>query len=66
MPYTKGLDDTVLDQQVSITLTKRDILLVRHALEEMLSIYTREDHMYGAIHAALARLPNPEKEAAAG
>ncbi len=64
MPY-KGIDPAALDQEVTVPLTMRDVALIRTGLEELLRIYTREEHLYHDIHAALAKLPAPERREAA-
>ena len=40
-----------------LTLSPEEVRIVRTALHLLLGTYTRHEHMYGAIHAILERLP---------
>ncbi len=64
MPY-QGLADHRLDEELTVRISKRDLLLIRSGLEELLQTYTRHEHMLEEIHAALARLPRVEVTAEA-
>lgn len=61
MPYG-NLDDKSLDEEVTLRLRKRDIILMRAGLEELLQTYTRHEHLFDHIHQALARLPKLETQ----
>jgi len=61
MPY-RNLDDKTLDEEVTLRLRKRDIILMRAGLEELLQTYTRHEHLFDDIHQALARLPELKPE----
>lgn len=54
------LDDPALDQEVTLRLRQRDVLLMRSGLEELLRTYTRHEHLFDEIRGALSRLPRPE------
>ena len=42
---------------VMLALSPEEVRIVRTALHVLLGTYTRHEHMYGAIHAILERLP---------
>ena len=44
-------------EEVEVRLTGRDLWVTRLALQELMSIATREEHNYHDIRAALAKLP---------
>ncbi len=64
MPITA--DDKRLDEEVTVQLRKRDILLIRSGLEELLQTYTRNEQLYDDIHEAMSRLPEVEEPELAG
>ncbi len=64
MPITA--DDKRLDEEVTVQLRKRDILLIRSGLEELLQTYTRNEQLYDDIHDAMSRLPEVEEPELAG
>jgi len=53
--------EETLSEPYTLSLTKRDVLLIRLALQELLATYTRHDHMFGLIHDLLQRLPAQEE-----
>lgn len=68
MPY-QGLDDRSLDEELTVRISRRDLLLIRAGLEQLLQTYTRHEHLFDQIHAALRRLPGvemPEAPAVSG
>jgi hypothetical protein len=44
-------------EEVEVRLTGRDLWVTRLALKELMSIATREEHIYHDIRAVLAKLP---------
>lgn len=44
-------------EEVEVRLTGRDLWITRLALKELMTIATREEHIYHDIRAALAKLP---------
>lgn len=60
MPYA-GHDASTFGEGYTLTLTKRDLLLIRAGLEELMQIYTREEHLFTEIRHALAKLPSFEE-----
>ena len=54
-------DEKTLSEPCTVNLTKRDVLLIRMALEELLAASTRHEHIFGDIHHLLQRLPTQEE-----
>ena len=48
-------------EEVEVRLTGRDLWVTRLALQELMSIATREEHVYHDIRAALAKLPEGQE-----
>jgi hypothetical protein len=55
--FFAGYDSEELAQPVTVTLTQRDLVLIRTALGISLDETSRHDHIYNDIHALLAKLP---------
>lgn len=50
-------DEGELEQQATLTFTRRELLLIRTALGILLEDTSRHDHIYNDIHALLSKLP---------
>ena len=57
--FFAGYDPAELDQEESLTLTHRDLLLIRVAVGTYLRESSRKDHVYGDLHRLLSKLPAP-------
>ncbi|MGI8915742.1 MAG: hypothetical protein ACR2JY_18490 [Chloroflexota bacterium] len=57
-------DAAELNQQETVTLSHRDLLLIRRALSISLEETSRHDHIFNDIHTLLAKLPpSPNRKA---
>jgi len=54
-------DEKTLSEPCTLNLTKKDVVLIRLALQELLETYTRHEHIFGDIHDLLRRLPAEEE-----
>lgn len=64
--FFDGYDAAELAQQKSLTLSQRELMLVRMGLGVLLRESSRKDHIYNDIHVLLQKLPPPiERRAAA-
>lgn len=53
-------------EETEVRLTGRDVWIARLALEELLAMTTREEHLVHDIRAALAKLPAAHEPGGAG
>lgn len=61
--FFSDYDPADLAQQTALTLTQRDVVLIRTALGVWLEETSRHDHVYNDIRALLAKLPQaPERK----
>ena len=62
--FFAGYDSEELAQPEVVTLTQRELVLIRTALGISLDETSRHDHIYNDIHALLAKLPPaPQRKA---
>ncbi len=50
-------DPSDLELQATLTLSQRELLLIRTALGTLMEETSRHDHIYNDIHALVAKLP---------
>ncbi|GEM_PF-3103430 len=55
--FFAAYDPEDLEQEVTVSITQRELLLVRMGLDVFLRDTNRHDHVYRALHALLRRLP---------